>query len=94
MNASVGAPHPGEWYTRWDRGELFQVTGRDRACGAIVVRAFDGRCAVLDSRTWSELPLSRSAPPAGWPRAGRADGQPAAVPATDSRIVWSESLLG
>jgi hypothetical protein len=95
MNPSVGPPRAGQWYTRWDRGDTFKVTGYDKKSGTIMVRVFDGRSEVLDELTWDALPLSQSQPPRGSSLAG-ADGQssPIAPTADLRREVWIESLLG
>ncbi len=94
MNASDGAPQPGHWYTRWDRGELFEVMGREGTTGAVAIRTFDGRTAFIDRRAWSALPLTRAIPPAGWSAAGTRADAPQSVTPRSGRILWQESLLG
>lgn len=66
MNAGVGRAQIGQWYLRWDKGEIFQVTGYDEESGTIEVQAFDGDLDEIDEETWSELPLGLAEPPEDW----------------------------
>jgi hypothetical protein len=63
MNTSVGRPEIGQWYARGDKGELFQVVGRDDESRTIEIQSFDGEVDEIDSETWSTLPLERCEPP-------------------------------
>ncbi|HTY93257.1 MAG TPA: DUF6763 family protein [Steroidobacteraceae bacterium] len=66
MNAIVGMPHIGKWYTRRDKGETFQVVGRDEESRAIEIQYFGGDVDEIEAATWSELPLEHGEPPEDW----------------------------
>ncbi len=66
MNTGVGRARIGQWYTRWDRGELFCVTGCDRECNSIRVQSVAGELDELDEETWEMLPLGLAEPPEDW----------------------------
>ena len=57
MNTGVGGARVGQWYLRSDKGEIFQVTGYDKASGTIEIQTFDGDLDEIDEDAWRELPL-------------------------------------
>jgi len=66
MNTGVGYARSGQWYARWDKGELFLVTRYDLQVGVSSMEPFDGDLYELDDYTWMKLPLSMAEPPRGW----------------------------
>lgn len=66
MNLYVGRPEIGQWYARADKGELFQVVGRDDGSRTIETQSFDGDVDEIDAEAWSALPLERTEPPEDW----------------------------
>jgi hypothetical protein len=66
MNSDVGRPRIGHWYTRWDNGEIFQVTALKTPSGTIEVQTFDGDLFEIADASWGLLPLGLTAPPEGW----------------------------
>ena len=66
MNTGVGRAQVGQWYTRWDRGEIFRVTGYNASSRMIEVQTFDGDLAGIDLETWVMLPLGLAEPPEDW----------------------------
>ena len=42
MNTDVGHARVGQWYTRWDKGEIFHVTRYDEGSRSIEIQTFDG----------------------------------------------------
>lgn len=66
MNNGVGSARIGQWYLRWDKGEIFQVTGFDEEAGTIEIQAFDGDLDEIDEETWRVLPLGLAVPPEDW----------------------------
>jgi Family of unknown function (DUF6763) len=56
----------GRWYLRWDKGEIFQVTGHDTAARTIQIRTFDGDSEELGEDLWAGLPLGAADPPEDW----------------------------
>jgi len=66
MNANVGRPEIGQWYTRADKGQVFQVVGRDDASRTIEIQLFDGDLDEIEADTWNTLPLERSEQPEDW----------------------------
>ncbi len=66
MNAGVGGPRLGQWYTRWDKGEIFQVVGCDEGSRSIEIQYFDGDLDEIDSESWSGLPLTSAEAPEDW----------------------------
>jgi hypothetical protein len=66
MNKSVGQARIGQWYLRWDKGEIFQVTGRDEGSGTIEMQSFDGELDEIDAESWATLPLGLTEPPEDW----------------------------
>ena len=66
MNNGVGTARVGQWYLRWDKGEIFQVTGCDKQAGTIEIQTFDGDLDEIDDETWRVLPLGLAEPPEDW----------------------------
>jgi|KBSSwiStaDraftv2_1062776.scaffolds.fasta_scaffold00166_29 hypothetical protein len=66
MSTNNPAAQIGRWYLRWDKGEIFQVTGRDNASRMIQVRTFDGGSDEIAEDLWSRLPLGTADPPYDW----------------------------
>jgi len=66
MNLQVGDARIGQWYLRWDKGEIFQVTGYDEPSATIEIQTFDGDLDELDAETWDALPLGLAEPPEDW----------------------------
>lgn len=66
MNSGVGRARIGQWYTRWDKGEIFQVVGYDASSRTIETQTFDGDVDEIDLETWAGLPLSFAEPPEDW----------------------------
>lgn len=66
MNNGVGTARVGQWYLRWDKGEIFQVTGCDQQAGTIEIQTFDGDLDEIDDETWRVLPLGLAEPPEDW----------------------------
>ena len=66
MSTTTPFIHVGRWYLRWDKGEIFQVTGRDEHAGKIYIRSFDGGSDVIPLSQWAELPLGVADPPEDW----------------------------
>ena len=66
MNTGVGRARIGQWYTRWDKGEIFQVVGYDERSRSIEVQTFDGDLDEIDLETWAGLPLAITEPPEDW----------------------------
>lgn len=66
MNTGVGRARIGQWYTRWDKGEIFQVVGYDAHSRTIETQSFGGDLDEVDLETWTELPLALAEPPEDW----------------------------
>lgn len=66
MNTGVGRARIGQWYRRWDKGEIFQVTGVDQQSKAVEVQTFDGDLDEIDQEAWTSLPLGLAEPPEDW----------------------------
>jgi hypothetical protein len=66
MNTGVGRARIGQWYTRWDKGEIFQVVGYDSKSRTIETQTFDGDLDEIDLETWAGLPLGFAEPPEDW----------------------------
>lgn len=66
MNAAVGDARIGQWYTRTDKGEIFQVTGYDENSRTIEIQTFDGDLDEIDASVWQALPLGLAEPPEDW----------------------------
>jgi universal stress protein E len=56
----------GRWYLRWDKGEIFQVTGQDPDSGQITIRTYDGGVDRLSMDQWRELHPGLADPPCDW----------------------------
>jgi hypothetical protein len=66
MNTGVGRARIGQWYTRSDKGEIFQVVGYDSNSRMIETQTFDGDLDEVDLETWAGLPLAFAEPPEDW----------------------------
>jgi hypothetical protein len=66
MNIGVGRARIGQWYTRSDKGEIFQVVGYDPNSRTIETQTFDGDVDEVDLETWAGLPLAFAEPPEDW----------------------------
>ena len=66
MNTGVGRARIGQWYTRGDKGEIFQVVGYDPNSRTIETQTFDGDVDEVDLETWAGLPLAFAEPPEDW----------------------------
>jgi hypothetical protein len=66
MNTGVGRARIGQWYTRGDKGEIFQVVGYDPSSRTIETQTFDGDLDEVDLETWAGLPLALAEPPEDW----------------------------
>ncbi len=66
MSTDVGDARIGQWYLRWDKGELFQVTGLDSQAKTIEIQTFDGDVDEIDADAWTSLPLGLAEPPEDW----------------------------
>jgi hypothetical protein len=66
MNTGVGRARIGQWYTRSDKGEIFQVVGYDPSSRTIETQAFGGDIDEIDFETWAALPLAFAEPPEDW----------------------------
>ena len=66
MNTGVGRPQIGQWYLRWDKGELFQVTAQDEHTRTVELQTYDGDIDEVDAAAWATLPLSLAEPPEDW----------------------------
>ncbi|HTT01325.1 MAG TPA: DUF6763 family protein [Steroidobacteraceae bacterium] len=62
MNSGVGVARIGQWYTRWDKGEIFQVTSYDQSARTIGIQKFDGDLDQIDEEAWHALPLAFAEP--------------------------------
>ena len=63
MNPSLMRPEIGQWYAHTDKGELFQVVGRDDEARTIEIQYVDGDVDEIDTETWAMLALERTEPP-------------------------------
>ena len=66
MSIEVGRARIGQWYTRSDKGEIFQVVGYDPNSRTIETQTFDGDLDEIDLETWGGLPLAFAEPPEDW----------------------------
>ena len=66
MRTPVGPARIGQWYMRRDKGETFQVTGRDLAARTIEVQSFHGDLDEIDEESWTTLPLELAEQPEDW----------------------------
>lgn len=70
MNQIVGRPRIGQWYLRWDSGELFKVIGRDPRTHSLAVQSFNGELDEIEEEAWKTLPLGFIDRPEEWARTG------------------------
>lgn len=68
MNEIVGRARIGQWYVRWDNGEVFRVTGRDERTHAVAIERFGGDVDAIGAATWRGLPLGFVDRPEDWAR--------------------------
>ncbi|HVW69090.1 MAG TPA: DUF6763 family protein [Steroidobacteraceae bacterium] len=66
MNSGVGRARIGQWYSRLDKGQVFQVTGLDDSSRTVEIQTFDGDLDEIDQEAWDRLPLSFAEPPEDW----------------------------
>jgi hypothetical protein len=66
MKTAIDRPEIGQWYTRTDKGELFQVVAYDGQAGKIEIQSFDGDLDEIDGELWNSLAPERAAPPENW----------------------------
>ena len=66
MSITFAQAEIGQWYTRADKGELFQVVGRDESARTIEIQSFDGDVDEVDGETWGSLAPERAEPPEDW----------------------------
>lgn len=66
MNTVEWPPRIGTWYLRWDRGEVFQVTGYDEKTSKASIVNYDGVGAEIDEVAWDCLSLGLADPPEDW----------------------------
>ena len=63
MNPNLVRPEIGQWYAHTDKGELFQVVGRDDESRTIEIQYVDGDLDEIDAESWATLALERAEPP-------------------------------
>ncbi len=66
MSTEAMRPEIGQWYSRSDKGELFQVVGRDETSRSIEIQTIDGEIDEIEPDEWTALPLERAAAPEDW----------------------------
>jgi len=66
MNTVEWPPRIGTWYLRWDRHEVFQVTGYDEKTHKASIVGYDGESAEIDEVAWDRLSLGLADPPEDW----------------------------
>jgi len=66
MNAFGWPPQVGVWYLRWDRNEIFQVAGYDKASDKATILNYEGNESQMDASTWKSLSLGIAEPPEDW----------------------------
>ncbi len=66
MGTNNPSPQIGHWYLRWDKGEVFQVTGLDARARTIQIRTFDQGTDEIGAVCWASLPLGTADPPDDW----------------------------
>ena len=66
MNTVEWPPRIGTWYLRWDRGEIFQVTGYDEKTRKASIVGYDRESAEIDEVAWDCLSLGLADPPEDW----------------------------
>jgi hypothetical protein len=66
MSITFAQAEIGQWYTRADKGELFQVVGRDEGARTIEIQSFDGDVDEVDGEAWAALAPESAEPPEDW----------------------------
>jgi len=66
MNAVNWPPRVGTFYLRWDKGEIFQVTGYDGNSHKVLIQTYDGNADEIDEVTWRKLSPGPADPPEDW----------------------------
>ncbi len=66
MNTVEWPPRIGGWYLRWDKGEVFQVTGYDEKSGKARIETYDGNSSEIDQVAWDCLSLGLADPAEDW----------------------------
>src|SRR6185312_4233616 len=66
MNTGVGRARVAQWYTRWNKSEIFQVVGYDESSRTIEIQTFDGDLDEIDVEMWATLPIAFAEPPEDW----------------------------
>lgn len=66
MNTLQWPPRVGASYVRWDKREVFQVTGYDETTGKARIESFDGDVSEMDEVMWRGLPLVAADPAEDW----------------------------
>ena len=66
MTKHLHHPRIGQWFTRLDKGEAFQVVGRDDSARTTEIQSFDGDVDEVDDELWYTLPLAPCVPPEDW----------------------------
>jgi hypothetical protein len=59
-------PRIGTYYLRWDKNEVFQVTGYDEPAHKALIQTYDGAADEIDETTWGHLSPSIADPPEEW----------------------------
>jgi hypothetical protein len=59
-------PRVGQWYRHLDKGEAFQVVGRDDRSRTTEIQSFDGDIDEVEDELWYTLPLTPAVPPEDW----------------------------
>jgi hypothetical protein len=66
MNTIAWPPRIGTWYLRWDKSEIFQVTGYDEKSRKATIQTYSGDVVDIDEATWDCLSLGLADPPEDW----------------------------
>lgn len=66
MSITFAQAEIGQWYRRTDKGELFQVVGRDESSRTIEIQSFDGDVDEVDGETWATLAPEPTEAPEDW----------------------------
>lgn len=59
-------PIIGNWYTRRDKGQMFQVVAIDDKQGIVELQHFDGDVEEVELATWQGMELEVAEPPEDW----------------------------
>jgi len=59
-------PMIGHWYSRLEKGDLFQVVAVDAPAGTIEIQDFDGGLDEMDVEEWRQMAIEPAAPPEDW----------------------------